>query len=74
MAHKDHHMEPNVRFTPDKKMVIFSSNMFGPNYVFGVEVAKATNFKPSKVYSTPEFATQFTPANPIQTHSQVPTN
>jgi oligogalacturonide lyase len=33
--------EPGVRFTPDKKMVIFTSNMFGFNYVFAVEVAKA---------------------------------
>jgi oligogalacturonide lyase len=34
-------MEPNVRFSPDDSLVIFSSNMFGPSYVFGVEVKKA---------------------------------
>jgi oligogalacturonide lyase len=34
-------LEPNPFFTPDQKLVVFVSNMFGPNYVFGVEVAKA---------------------------------
>ena len=34
-------LEPNVFFTPDQKRVIFRSNMFGPTYVFAVEVAKA---------------------------------
>jgi len=33
--------EPNVRFSPDDSLVIFSSNMFGPSYVFGVEVKQA---------------------------------
>jgi len=33
--------EPNARFSPDNKMVIFTSNMFGPNYIFAVEVGKA---------------------------------
>ena len=32
--------EPNAFFTPDAKHVIFRSNMFGPTYVFAVEVAK----------------------------------
>ena len=41
MAKHNYKLEPNVRFSPDKKMVIFTSNMFGPSYVFGVEVAKA---------------------------------
>ena len=31
-------VEPNVRFSPDHKLVIFTSNMFGPTYVFAVEV------------------------------------
>jgi oligogalacturonide lyase len=35
------HMEPNVRFTPDGKWVVFRANMFGPAHVFAVEVAKA---------------------------------
>ena len=34
-------LEPNVSFTPDQKWVVFRSNMFGPTYVFAVEVAKA---------------------------------
>jgi oligogalacturonide lyase len=41
MSKHNYKLEPNVSFTPDKKLVIFRSNMFGPNYVFGVEVAKA---------------------------------
>jgi oligogalacturonide lyase len=56
MAHHDYHLEPNVRFSPDKKLVIFTSNMFGPSYVFGVEVDKATNPPASELQSTPELA------------------
>ena len=41
MSRHHNHLEPNVSFTPDSKMVIFRSNMFGPTYVFGVEVEKA---------------------------------
>ncbi len=41
MSHHNYALEPNVRFTPDEKMIIFRSNMFGPTYVFGVEIAKA---------------------------------
>jgi len=41
MSKHDYRLEPNVRFTPDKKMILFTGNMFGPSYVFGVEVAKA---------------------------------
>jgi oligogalacturonide lyase len=33
--------EPNSRFSPDGKLVIFTSNMLGVNYVFAVEVDKA---------------------------------
>jgi len=40
MSRHDYRLEPNARFTPDGKMVIFTSNMFGPGYVFGVEVNK----------------------------------
>jgi len=43
MSKHNYTLEPNVSFTPDQKMVIFRSNMFGPTYVFGVEVEKATN-------------------------------
>jgi oligogalacturonide lyase len=41
MSKHNYALEPNVRFTPDEKMIIFRSNMFGPTYVFGVEIAKA---------------------------------
>jgi oligogalacturonide lyase len=41
MAKHNYALEPNVSFTPDGGMVIFRSNMFGPTYVFGVEVAGA---------------------------------
>ena len=40
MSKHNYALEPNPSFTPDQKFVIFSSNMFGPTYVFGVEVAK----------------------------------
>jgi oligogalacturonide lyase len=39
MEHHNYRLEPNVRFSPDKKLVIFTSNMFGPSYVFAVETA-----------------------------------
>ncbi|HSV13598.1 MAG TPA: oligogalacturonate lyase family protein [Tepidisphaeraceae bacterium] len=41
MSKHNYRLEPNVRFSPDDKMVLFSSNMFGPSYVFGVDVQKA---------------------------------
>lgn len=41
MSKQNYRQEPNVRFTPDAKWVIFRSNMFGSSYVFAVEVAKA---------------------------------
>jgi len=41
MAKHNYHLEPNVHFTPDGKWLVFRSNMFGPSYVFEVEVAKA---------------------------------
>lgn len=41
MAHHNYKLEPNVTFTPDAKFIVFRSNMFGPTYVFAVEVAKA---------------------------------
>jgi oligogalacturonide lyase len=40
MAKHQYRLEPNVSFTPDQKWVVFRSNMFGPTYVFAVEVAK----------------------------------
>ena len=41
LSRHDYSLEPNVSFTPDGKWVVFSSNIFGPRYVFAVEVAKA---------------------------------
>lgn len=64
MAHHNYRLEPNVRFSPDKKMVIFTSNMFGASYVFGVEVDKATNAPASEIKSTPELGERFFPAKP----------
>jgi oligogalacturonide lyase len=42
MSKHQYRLEPNVSFTPDQQWVVFRSNMFGPTYVFAVEVAKAT--------------------------------
>jgi len=41
MAKHKYTLEPNVRFSPDDRWVLFRSNMFGPAYIFAVEVAKA---------------------------------
>jgi oligogalacturonide lyase len=41
MSSHRYQLEPNVTFTPDQKWVVFRSNMFGPTYVFAVEVAQA---------------------------------
>ncbi len=41
MARHNYRLEPNVSFTPDARWVVFRSNMFGPTYVFAVEVASA---------------------------------
>jgi oligogalacturonide lyase len=41
MKRHQYRLEPNVSFTPDQKWVVFRSNMFGPTYVFAVEVEKA---------------------------------
>jgi oligogalacturonide lyase len=40
MGKHRYRLEPNVSFTPDKKWVVFRSNMFGPTYVFAVQVDK----------------------------------
>lgn len=34
-------LEPNVRFTPDNRWVVFRSNMHGPTHVYAVEVKKS---------------------------------
>jgi oligogalacturonide lyase len=64
MSAHNYKLEPNVRFSPDKSLVIFTSNMFGPSYVFAVETAKAVNPNPSDVLSTPELAHRFNPVKP----------
>jgi oligogalacturonide lyase len=48
------HLDPNVRFTPDGKWVVFRSNMFGPTHVFAVEVAKAPTTIPKPPTARPE--------------------
>ena len=67
MAHHNYRLEPNVRFSPDQTMVLFTSNMFGRSYVFGVEVAKASGAKADEIKSTPELGAQFSPV-PTPTH------
>jgi oligogalacturonide lyase len=41
MAKHDYRLEPNVTFSPDKKWIVFRSNMLGPTHVYAVEIAKA---------------------------------
>jgi oligogalacturonide lyase len=64
MSHHYYREEPNVRFSPDKSLVIFTSNMFGPSYVFGVEVEKAVNPPADEVQSTPDLARRYNPTDP----------
>jgi oligogalacturonide lyase len=68
MAHQNYRAEPNPRFSPDQKYVIFTSNMFGRSYVFAVEVAKTTDL--SDAVSTPELATRFNPIMPTPTTTE----
>jgi oligogalacturonide lyase len=41
MSRHDYKLEPNLTFTPDRKWIVFRSNMFGPTYVFEVEISSA---------------------------------
>ncbi len=41
MSRQNYRLELNPRFTPDQKFIVFRPNMFGPDYAFAVEVAKA---------------------------------
>ena len=68
MAHQNYRAEPNPRFSPDKKYVFFTSNMFGRSYIFAAEVAKATDTKDA--VSTPELATKFNPIMPTPTTTE----
>ncbi|MGP8245832.1 MAG: oligogalacturonate lyase family protein [Bryobacteraceae bacterium] len=45
MSKHNYRLEPNVSFSPDQKWVVFRSNMFGPTYVFAVEIAEADGQK-----------------------------
>ena len=65
MAHQNYRAEPNPRFSPDKKYVFFTSNMFGRSYVFAAEVEKAAD--QTTAVSTPELAKQFNPTVPTPT-------
>ena len=67
MSHHYYREEPNVRFSPDKSLVIFTSNMFGPSYVLAAEVAKAVDPKPEEIMFTPQLAAKFTPGKPAPT-------
>lgn len=67
MAHHNYRLEPNVRFSPDAKLVIFTSNMFGPSYVFGVEVDTTSKWQSADIHSTPQLAAQFSSAKPRST-------
>jgi oligogalacturonide lyase len=64
MSHHYYREEPNVRFSPDKSLILFTSNMFGPSYVFGVEVKKAENPPAADVVSTPDLARKYNPTEP----------
>ena len=69
MRQHNYKAEPNVRFSPDKSLVIFTSNMFGPSYVLAAETAKAVNSKPEEVLSTPELAHKFNPVEAPPIHA-----
>jgi oligogalacturonide lyase len=66
MAGHNYRLEPNVRFSPDRKLIFFTSNMFGASYVFAVEVEKAANPSASEVQSTPELAARFSSRDPVR--------
>ncbi|MDR3727748.1 MAG: oligogalacturonate lyase family protein [Terracidiphilus sp.] len=66
MSHHNYRLEPNVRFSPDKKLVIFTSNMFGSSYVFGVEVDKADHPAATQIHSTPKLASRYLLAQPAK--------
>lgn len=66
MKHHNYRLEPNVRFSPDAKLVIFTSNMFGPSYVFAAEVDKASP-SATDIESTPDLGRRFGP-DPLPTN------
>jgi len=72
MSHHYYRQEPNVRFSPDKKLVLFTSNMFGPSYVFAVEVEKTIDAGAEEIVSTPELARKFNPIDPPDSRTALP--
>jgi oligogalacturonide lyase len=66
MKHHNYRLEPNVRFSPDSKLVLFTSNMFGPSYVFAAEVDKAPA-DATDLESTPDLGRRYGP-DPTPTH------
>jgi oligogalacturonide lyase len=48
MSKHDYRLEPNVTFSPDRKWIVFRSNMLGPVHVFAVEIAKAEKGTPGR--------------------------
>jgi len=52
MAKHDYSLEPNVRFTPDGKWVVFRANFHGPAHVYAVEIEKAANSQAGSGSST----------------------
>jgi oligogalacturonide lyase len=67
MSAHNYKLEPNVRFSPDRSLVIFTSNMFGLSYVFAVETAKTPNPNPAELLSTPQIARAYSAAHPLPT-------
>ena len=68
MQHHNYRLEPNVRFSPDARLVIFTSNMFGPSYVFAAEVDKAAAGA-TDIASTPALGRKYGSANdPLPTN------
>ena len=41
LSKHNYRLEPNVTITPDKKWVVFRSNMHGQTHVYAVEVTKS---------------------------------
>lgn len=41
MAHHNYTLEPNVRFSPDGKSVLFTSNILGASHVYAVDIVTA---------------------------------
>ena len=65
MAHRNYRLEQDVRFSPDGKLSIFTSNMLGPDYAVTAEEDTAVNPSPSEIRSIPDFAAQFNAAKPV---------